>query len=153
MTECNGEEALTNAEKACKDALAKIVGGRVYRFHNPGDPDCAVFDMGYMQTGDLALCDSKSYHFRAVLDLYRRDHDELQRAVMRLLLNLPVNADIRMDDDLREKSNVIVFRIAPEVQTVGQIVFADIQPVKDGKPIHCYTCPVRFDVVFAARFD
>lgn len=153
MKECEGVDALTNAEKACREVLQRLIGGKVYRFHNPGDPDCAVFDIGYMQTGDLAMCDSKSYHWRATLDIYRRDHDELQREIMRLLLALPVNADIRREDDLRENSNVIVFRVAPEAQNVGQIVVADVQTVKDGKPIPCYTCPIRFDVVFAARFD
>ena len=153
MKECDGLDAMTVAEKACKECLArKLEGVRIYRFRNPGDPECAVFDIGYLQTGDLTVHDAPSYHFRAHLDLFHRDHDELQRDIMRLLLALPVNADIRTDDEVRETSNVVVFRIAPETQAVGEIVQADVQPAKDGNPIMCYTAAVKFDVVFAVRF-
>ena len=153
MKECDELDALTVAELSCRECLArKLEGMKVYRFRNPGDPDCAVFDIGYLQTGDLTVNDAQSYHFRAHLDLYNRDHDKLQRDIMRLLLTLPVNADIRTGDEVREESNVIVFRIAPETQAVGEIVQADVQPAKDGNPIMCYTAAVKFDVVFAARF-
>ena len=67
MTPCTFADSLTNAEKACRTAIASIFDGalKVYRFANPGVPDCAVFDIGYLQTGEHATFKAPAYHFRA----------------------------------------------------------------------------------------
>lgn len=152
MKEVPFEESLTAAEIACKNALHSLFD-RVEskRATNPGMPDCNVFDIGYVATGDTLTFPSSAYHFRAALDLYRRDRTELQRAIMRILATLPINEDNNIEANLRETSNVVHFRVAPETNAVTAITTTNVNPDKDAKPIPTYTVTVSFDVVFMAK--
>lgn len=154
MKECDICDALTNAEKACRLAIVRAFGYEVnvYRFANPGETDCAVFDIGYSYTGDLNVCRAESLHWRGTLELFNREHDALQRMVMRLIDAFPVNDTLHADDDAREESNVLLLRIAPESNAVGSIGVEEVSPKNGGAPVQTYTCKVAFDVVFAVRF-
>lgn len=154
MKPCTFEDALSLAEVACAEHIHKTTGMTVcVAVNDQGRTDCAVFDIGFLQTGEHATYQAKAYHFRAKLDIYRRNRRDVQQAIMRLLATFPINADVNAMDDLRENSNVIVFRLSPQTQGVSEITTTDIQPVKDAKPIRCFTATALFDVVFRARFD
>jgi len=149
MIACEYEESLTRAEIACRDHLAKSLPFSVYRDANPDNPDCGVFNVGYIYTGDHQLFAASAYHFRATLELFCRDRTELQRTIMRIMRRYPQN----QDGELSGESNVLVFRIAPETNAVSAVNRTDIQTERDGKPILTYNATILFDVVFAARFD
>ena len=154
MKRCEFEDAMGAAEIACAQHIVRQTAMTVCVGSNDrGLTDCAVFDIGYLQTGEHATFQASAYHFRAKLDIYRRDRKEVQRAIMRLLASFPINADVNAMDELRENSNVINFRIAPVTQGVSEATTVDIQQVKDTKPIRCWTATALFDVVFRARFD
>lgn len=153
MKPCTFDESLTLAEVACAQHINKVTGMTVRVAVNKGDPDCAVFDIGYLATGEHMTYSASAYHFRAKLDIYRRTRDEVQRAIMRLLDSFPINADTNADADLRENSNVITFRMSPQTQGISETTTCDVQQVKDAKPIPCWTATALFDVVFRARFD
>lgn len=154
MKPCEFEDAMGAAEIACAQHIVKNTGMTVcVGTNDKGLVDCAVFDIGYLQTGEHATFPAGAYHFRARLDIYRRTRKDVQKAIMRLLASFPINADVNAAADLRENSNVIVFRIAPVTQGVSEITTADVQQVKDAKPIRCWTATALFDVVFRARFD
>lgn len=153
MNQCDFQDAMTRAEIACGEHLAKFLGVPVYLDANPDNPDCGVFNIGYMYTGEHNAYRASAYHFRGTLELFCRNRTELQRTIMRLLDHYPINADCRADDELRQTSNVLVFRIPLETRAVGEVVRTDIQTKKDAKPILTYNATVSFDVVFQARFD
>ena len=154
MKPCTYEDALAVAEAACANHIFKTTDMTVcVAVNDQGRTDCAVFDIGYLQTGEHATYQAKAYHFRAKLDIYRRNRKEVQKAIMRILETFPINADVNAMDELRENSNIIVFRLAPQTQGVSEITTTDVQQVKDAKPIRCFTATVLFDVVFRARFD
>lgn len=153
MRPCNFENALTEAEIACRAAVERVGDVRVYRATNPGEPDCDVFDIGHIATGDMAAFPATCYHWRAQLDLYRRDRTALQQALMRLLAAFPVNDDNRQEDDLRENSNVLALRIAPETNAVSAVSTTAVETGKDERTVPCWTASVLFDVVFSARRD
>ena len=112
-----------------------------------------MFDIGYLYTGEHATYQARAFHFRAKLDICRRVRKDVQVAVMNILRHFPINADMNADADLRQSSNVIVFRIAPQTQGIGEITTVDMQQVKDKRPVRCFSCTVQFDVVFRAAFD
>ena len=154
MKPCTFDESLETAETACAQHIHKTTGMTVCMATNDkGLTDCTVFDIGYLQTGEHATYKAKAYHFTAKLDIYRRNRRDVQRAIMRLLATFPINADVNAMDDLRENSNVIVFRLSPQTQGVSEITTVDMQQTKDAKPIRCFTATALFDVVFRARFD
>lgn len=153
MRECDFIDALTEAEKACAECVSRLFGGRrTYRATNPGDPDCNVFDIGHLQAGEGATFRPRCYHFRAHLDLYRRDRTALQRDLMRMLDALPIGADNDEEATLREASNVLTFRIAPETGAVPDVTAEDVAQGKDARPVPCWAASVSMDVVFMARF-
>lgn len=153
MKECDFESSLTEAEIACKSKLHGLFDNvQTKRSTNPGLPDCNVFDIGYLYTPDGTTFNPCAYHWRAQLDLYRRDRTVLQKEIMRVLAAFPVNADYRPDDDLRANSNVLQFRVAPETRAVSEITTTQVGTDKDAKPIMTYTATIQFDVVFQARF-
>jgi len=153
MQECDFQDAMTVAEKACAGCVAQLFDRvKTYRATNPGDPDCNVFDIGHLHIGENTTFASAAYCFRAQLDLYRRDRTALQRDIMKILAALPIGADNNAEADLRQTSNVIVFRVAPETNAVGSIATADVSQDKDAKSVPCWTATVLFDVVFQARF-
>ena len=154
MKPCTFDESLETAETACAQHIHKTTGMTVcVATNDKGLTDCTVFDIGYLQTGEHATYKAKAYHFTAKLDIYRRNRRDVQRAIMRLLATFPINADVNAMDDLRENSNVIVFRLSPQTQGVSEITTVDMQQTKDAKPIRCFTATALFDVVFRARFD
>lgn len=153
MKECVFEDAMTEAEKACAGSVAQLFDRvKTYRGTNPGDPDCQVFDIGHLHIGENTTFNSAAYCYRAQLDLYRRDRTALQRDIMRILQALPIGADNNAEAELRETSNVLNFRVAPEPNAVTSITTTDVSPDKDAKQIPCWTATVVFDVVFVARF-
>ena len=154
MKPCTFDESLMLAEIACAQHVHKTTGMTVCVGTNKdGRTDCAVFDIGYLQTGEHATFKASAYHFRAKLDIYRRARKDVQLAIMRLLQSFPINADVNAMDDLRENSNVINFRLSPQTQGISEITTCNVQQVKDAKPIPCFTATALFDVVFRARFD
>ena len=154
MKECTYEESLSMAEVACAKHIVNKTGMTVcVGTNDKGLTDCAVFDIGYLYTGEHATYQARAFHFRAKLDIYRRIRKDVQVAVMNILRHFPINADMNADADLRQSSNVIVFRIAPQTQGIGEITTVDMQQVKDKRPVRCFTCTVQFDVVFRAAFD
>ena len=154
MKPCTFDESLELAETACAQHIVKTTGMTVcVATNDKGLTDCAVFDIGYLQTGEHATFKASAYHFRAKLNIYRRNRREVQRAIMRILATFPINADVNALDNLRENSNVINFRLSPQTQGVSEITTADVQQTKDAKAVRCFTATVLFDVVFRARFD
>ena len=154
MKPCTFDESLALAEIACAQHIHKTTGMTVCVGTNDGGlADCAVFDIGYLQTGEHAAFQASAYHFRAKLDIYRRSRTDVQLAIMQLLRSFPINADVNAMGDLRENSNVIVFRLAPQTQGVSETTTADVQQKKDQRTIRCFTATALFDVVFRARFD
>lgn len=154
MKECTYEESLELAEIACAQHIYKTTDMTVcVATNDKGLTDCAVFDIGYLQTGEHATFKASAFHYRAKLDIYRRNRREVQQAIMRILKTFPINADVNAMDELRENSNVIVFRISPQTQGVSEVTTVDVQQVKDAKAIRCFTVTVLFDVVFRVRFD
>lgn len=154
MKPCTFEDSLAVAETACANHIFKTTGMTVcVAVNDQGRTDCCVFDIGYLQTGEHATYQAKAYHFRAKLDIYRRNRQDVQKAIMRILATFPINADVNEMDELRESSNVIVFRLSPQTQGVSEITTTDVQQVKDARAIRCFTATVLFDVVFRARFD
>ena len=153
MKNCTFEESLGLAEIACANHIFKTTGFKVRIAVNRGDPDCAVFDIGYLCTGEHTVFQAQAYHFRAKLDIYNRSREEVQRSIMTLLRSFPVNADINSSSELREEGNVVLLRVAPQTQAISEITTTDVQQIKDAKPILCFTATVLFDVVFHAPRD
>lgn len=153
MREVTMEEAMTKAEEACALHLQSFLGCKIYLDANPDNPDCGVFNIGYMYTGEHNAFRASAYHFRGQLELFCRNRHELQRMVMRLLDHFPVNRDCDEGSPLRETSNVMCLRLPIETRAVDTILRTDIQTRKDANPILTYTTTVQFDVVFRCRFD
>lgn len=150
MKEFDFEDTLTEAEKACAAIVARTFAGKTYRALNPGDPECQVFDIGQMMnTGSTTTFDAAAYHFRAKLEIFRRDRTALQRDIMKCVRTLPFDQDAEAIED----TNLLCFRIAPEAVPVSEITVTDVSPDKDVKSIGCFTATILFDVVFQARFD
>lgn len=147
------EESLTEAEKTCTEAIREAFGVKykTFRSTNGGNPDCQVFDIGYLNIGENTTFPSAAYCFRAQLDLYRRDREALQRAIMSLLSMFPRNQSY--NSTALEGTNVLCFRITPEPRAITEITTTDVSQTKDANPIPCYTATVSFDVVFLSRFD
>jgi len=153
MRECDFEDSLTFAEKACAGCVAQLFDRvKTYRATNPGDPDCNVFDIGHLDIGDNTTFGSAAYCFRASLDLYRRDRTALQRDIMRILAALPIGADSNAEADIRQTSNVLAFRVAPQANAIGDVSATDVSADKDANSVPCWTAQVALDVVFQARF-
>lgn len=152
MKECNFEDSLEAAEIACKQHLERKLGFKIMRSVGVGLPDEAVFDIGHLQTGEQMSYPAGAFHWRAQLDIYRRDRPELQRCIMRVIQSFPINRDMNADDELRETSNVELFRIALETNAVGTITRTDVTPPKATNSTQTNVVTILFDVVFRARF-
>lgn len=154
MTPCAAHEAMTFAEKACARAIEQYLPEDMPMcgFENPGRADCAVFDIGAPKFGDLFATKAKSLAYSAKLTLYRRDHDALQAAIMQLITQFPVNADLSADDVLRETSNVILLRVSAEGSPISAIAPETVD-MRTGQSVRTFAVSISFDVVFAIRFD
>lgn len=149
------ETSLTEAERACHAFLTEVLEmeSGVDSFistRGRGGIDCMVFDIGKMQTGDVAAFRATNYHWRATAEFYNRDRAELQKAVMRLLERFPVAPQFEANHPLLADTNVVCFRIAPETEAVSAISTQEIEPQKGAAKIPVYVCVVQFDVVFNA---
>lgn len=148
MKEFDYIDSLTVAEEACAKRLADFLGKTVWRGVNPGETDCGVFNIGWLQTGEHCCYNAEALHFRASLDLFNRDRTGILRDIMRLLAAFPVNADLRTDDSLREESNVMVFRVAPEARAIGEALPAEVAVKTNASPVWAYRATAAIDVVF-----
>lgn len=150
MKECDFEDSLETAEIACKEHLERRLGWNIRRSAAKGLADEAVFDIGHLQTGDQMAFPAKAFHWRAQLDIYRRDRSELQKALMRVIQAFPINRDTNADADLRESSNVELFRIALETNAVSAITRTEVTPPGAAGPMLTNVATILFDVVFRA---
>ena len=150
MKECSYEESLTFAEEICAGYIAEKLGIPDHAFFlgvNPGNADCAVFDIGQNYTGDLNTFHSPCAHFRAQLDLYSRDRAELQKLIMRCRRFMPIDAE-HDPDGLLERGNVIQLRLSPEAANPSAIKTVELELSTDQKKLAAWTVTVTFDVVF-----
>ena len=150
MKECSYEESLTFAEEICAGYIAEKLGIPDHAFFlgvNPGNADCAVFDIGQNYTGDLITFLAPCAHFRAQLDLYSRDRAELQKLIMRCRRFMPIDAE-HDPDGLVERGNVIQLRLSPEAANPSAIKTVELEISTDQKKIAAWTVTVTFDVVF-----
>lgn len=155
MTEPDSfDESLTQAETACFALVCEVLGLRpnvdaTIPTHRLSLPDGAVFDIGSLQTAELAAFPSDVYHFRATLDIRNRDRAKLQRWIMRLLGAMHVGRNYMEGHPMRAETNVADFRIAPEQGCISKI---ELTTVPGGeREIPTFTCTVMFDVVFLAK--
>lgn len=150
MKECSYEESLTFAEEVSAGYIAEKLGIPDHAFFlgvNPGNADCAVFDIGQNYTGDLNTFLAPCAHFRAQLDLYSRDRAELQKLIMRCRRFMPIDAE-HDPDGLLERGNVIQLRLSPEAANPSAIKTVELEISTDQKKIAAWTVTVTFDVVF-----
>ena len=150
MKECSYEESLTFAEEVSAGYIAEKLGIPDHAFFlgvNPGNADCAVFDIGQNYTGDLNTFHSPCAHFRAQLDLYSRDRAELQKLIMRCRRFMPIDAE-HDPDGLLERGNVIQLRLSPEAANPSAIKTVELELSTDQKKLAAWTVTVTFDVVF-----
>ena len=156
MKEPNGiENALTEAENACARVLCDLLGltpGVDFTVATSlGLPDCAVFDIGRLDTGEVAAFPSNAWHFRASADLYNRDRAALQRWIMRILDAMHIGRNWFASHPLREDTNVANFQVAPEANAVSEIKTATVSTSTNAQPVPTYTASVAFDVVFISK--
>ena len=148
MKEFDYIDSLAVAEESCAQRLAEFLGKNVWRGLNPGETECGVFNIGRLQTGEHCCYNAEALHFRASLDLFNRDRTGILRDIMRLLAAFPVNADLRTDDPLREESNMMVFRVAPEARAIGEALPAEVAVKTNASPVWAYRATAAIDVVF-----
>ena len=147
--------ALTRAENACARVLCELLGLRPgVNFTvatSLGLPDCAVFDIGHLSSGEVAAFPSNAWHFRANADLYNRDRAELQRWIMLILDGMHIGRNWFADHPLREDTNVANFQVAPDENAVSGIKTATVSTSTNAQPVPTYTASVEFDVVFVSK--
>lgn len=149
------ETALTEAETACFAFLNEVLGLKqgetsFISVRGRGALDCMVFDVGFMQTGDVATFKARNYHWRASAEFYARDRRALQVTIMRLLGGFPVAAQYEREHPLLKDSCVVHFRIAPETNAISTISTQEVETAAGAKKVPAFTCTVQFDVVFNA---
>lgn len=150
MIPCSYEESLTRAEAVCFGYLCEKLGldqSAAFIGVNPGRADCMVFDIGQSYTADLNAFRSPCAHFRAQMDLYSRDRTKLQQLIMRARRFFPVDEE-HDPDGLRDRGNVLQFRLAVEAGNPSAIKTVDIDLGTDQKKLPTWTATVDFDVVF-----
>ncbi len=148
------EASLGEAEDACFNALCRILdlraGVTAFIGANDGRPDCAVFDIGAIQTGDMTTYRAGRFHFRGQADLYNRNRRTLQSWLMRIVAGLPVQRHGGTESFLRRDTNVIQFRVVPETTAISGVTSADIETATAGKKIPTYTATAPPEIVFKA---
>lgn len=146
------EDALIEAEKICHAKVCEILGLQsgvdCFISTNPGKTDCAIFDIGFLWTGDQAGWPSQVYHFRAKLDLYSRNRAKVQRWLMRLLLAMPISPWQGQSNELDQTTTVRTFRIAPESNGVGEITTTELKEAANVNGVEVFTAGVNFDIIF-----
>ena len=148
------KKALTEAERICHRRLCAILGLTdgvdAFISTNGGRYDCAVFDIGYAETGDVFGFAANRYHFRGRVDLYNRNRDLIQEQVMKILEAMPIGQNQSVTDDLYRNTCVAVFRTAPITRAVEEITTVELKAKKDDEGVAVFTTAVHFDIVFSA---
>ena len=152
MKPCTFEDALSEAETACAEHIYQTTGMTVCVATNDrGLTDCAVFDIGRLDSGEVAAFPSNAWHFRASVDLYNRDRAALQRWIMLILEGMHIGRNWFSGHHLREDSNVTNFQVAPEANAVSEIKTTNVSTSTNAQPVPTYTASVEFDVVFISK--
>jgi len=151
------EESMTQAEAACTALISELLELRIGQdmnigVHN-GAANGATFDIGGVLIGDTVTFNAQVHTFRASLDVYNRDRAQLQKWIMRLLHNLPINQDYRPASPLREDTNVMQLRVVPSSSSVGKIRPTTVEPKGSATAVPTWTCTIHFDVVFVCDED
>ena len=151
------ESCIVDAEEACADKLAEILGLRkgvdlFVGVPRPRVAEAAVFDIGHLLVGDQMAYRARKFAFRGQLDLYNRSRPNLQRWLGRLMLNLPIGPWQGRTNDLEGETNVEQIRVAPETDAIGSVESATLGGDAQGKGgIEVFTATVLLDVVFSAK--
>ena len=150
------ETSLEQAEAACFAELAELLelqeGKNATIAISKGQADGMVFMMGGLGSGETMTFPAHAHYFTAGVDLFNRDRATLQRWVMRIVGNYPVNHVYRTDDFVRDDANVIHFRVNPGRESVGKITATTVTGSNTGE-VPTWTAHIDFDVVFIADPD
>lgn len=146
------ETALTEAEDTCHEKLCQILGLTkgvdCFVSINGGRVECAVFDIGYPQAGEVMGFEACVYHFRGQLDLYSRNRRTLQKWLMALIANMPISPTQGASNELDGISTVQTLRIAPESNSIAEISTTELKDAAKEKAITAFTTTVKLDIVF-----
>lgn len=152
MNPVSFENALTEAEMLCHLKIAEVLGLSdgvdAFICLNPGRTDCAVWDIGGLQTGEQTGFPAEMYHFRGQLELYSRSRQQIQRWIMRLIAAFPLTRWQGVSDEMARETCVDVLRIAPESNAVSAISTTEVHSGTNEKTIPCFTATLQFDIVF-----
>lgn len=146
--------SLTAAELSCFALLCERLGmtpgvDAFVSVRGENAAECVVFDIGYLQNGESMAYRADQLHFRAQADVFGRDRGEVQRRLMRLVRTFPVGGQYDPEHPIRQDSNVLEFRIAPEQKGVGPVSTQEVQLRMGGPKVALFVATVLFDVVFA----
>lgn len=144
--------ALEAAETICHLKIAEILelrdGVNAFVCLNPGRPDCAVFDIGGVKSGEVMAFPAEVFHFRGQLELYSRNRKQIQVWMMRLVRAFPNSGWQGARDDLPTETAVHCLRIAPEDNAISPISTTQITAGTNEKSITVFTATIQFDIVF-----
>lgn len=148
------ELAMTEAELVCHRRLCDILGltdgTDAFISTNGGRVECAVFDIGYSESGDVFGFPADKYHFRGRVDFYSRERKTIQKWIMRILAAMPIGKTQSVTDDLYRNTCVYCFRTAPVARAVEEITTVELKAKKDAEGVPVFTTAVLFDIVFGA---
>lgn len=148
------EKALIEAEKDCHAVICQVLGLTsgldCFISLNAGKVECAVWDIGYPETGETMGFPATTYHFRGQLDLYSRDREKIQRWIMRLLYAFPMRTTQSTRFDLPDGSCVEGLRLAPITKCITEITTTELKQAKDQKGVEAFTATAYFDILFNA---
>jgi len=146
------ETALNEAEATCHARLCQILGLTsgvdCFISTNGGRTDCAVFDIGYPQSGEQMGFKASVYHFRGQIDLYSRNRRQIQCWLMRLIAAMPISPTQSASNDLDGASTVQTLRIAPETQAIAEITTTELKNNAAEKGVEVFNTSVKLDIVF-----
>lgn len=152
----NRERALEEAEIAAFNYLCHVMkftpGRDAYISTNPGKtPECMVFDIGQLYTGDGNVFKCDTFHFRGQADFYSRKREDLQRKIMRLLSAFPyTGTQAGVQNTGLSNTNVGRFRIVPESNCITEIKTVTIPVAGNVSGVAGYCFTALFDTVFYA---
>ena len=148
-------EALSDAERQCLDRIAGVLGLRVgvtaFIGLHPGLSDCAVWDIGYLYTGEQTSFPANQWHFRGKLELYCRSRQQMQRWITALMLSFPITPFNGRDRMAPGEGPVITLRVAPENGGIGEIATQTVKQNDKDPGRETFYCPANFDVVFTTK--
>lgn len=155
MVDDRNLDALADAERTCFDRIVEALGLRpgvdAAIGLQPGLADCAVWDIGYLYTGDQAGFAADTFHFRGRLELYSRTRQQVQRWITALLFAFPAGSVQARPGEPPPGGNVLVLRIAPENGAIGEISTIAVKQTEKDAGRETFYCAANFDVVFTIR--